>query len=59
MSKHRGGGQPQFNRLSSRIKNFAKRWYKQVVNRANRRLVRQARDIETFQDKRLDAWDLD
>lgn len=58
MSRHRGGGQPAFSRLSQRIKNLAKRWYKQHVNRANRKRLRQS-DPQEHQDKQLDSWDLD
>lgn len=48
-----------FSRLGTHLKNLRKRWYKQYVNRRNRRSVRQSRDIEHHQDKRLNPWDLD
>lgn len=59
MSKHRGGGQPEFSRLSRHIRGLAKGWYKKYVNRANRKRLRQSRDIETFKDKPPDPWALD
>lgn len=42
-----------FRKLSAHIKgHFRKRWYKQKVNRANRKRLRQARDIEDHRDNR-------
>ena len=59
MSKHRGGGQPEFNRLSTNIKNLAKHWYKKYTARRNRRKLHQSRDMNEHQDRRLNPWDLD
>lgn len=58
MSKHRGGGQPVFSRLSSRIKNFAKGWYKKHIHRGNRKRLRQS-DPQEHRDKQLDPRSLD
>lgn len=59
MSKHRGGGQPAFNRLSTRIDGMRKKWYKKKIHRANRKNLRQAIDLEGHIDKRLNPWALD
>ena len=45
-----------FSRLCSKIK---KKWYKLKIHRASRKRLRQSRDIENHQDKRLDPWSLD
>lgn len=55
MSK-RGAGVPTFSRLVTAIKT---RWYKQKKNRANRKRLRQARDIEDHCDKPMDPRALD
>lgn len=59
MGKKHSARQPSFSRLSSRIAGLAKRWYKKLINRSNRRGVKQARDIEEFRDKPLDPWAID
>ncbi len=59
MSKHRGGGQPAFSRLSDHIKNISKHWYKKYTARRNRKKLHQSRDIEGHVDRPLDSWSLD
>ena len=51
---------PAFKRLATWMGgHFRKRWYKQKKHRANRKRLRQARDIENHKDKPLDPWALD
>lgn len=57
--KKHSGGQPEFSRLSAFFTSLSKHWYKKYTARRNRRRLKQSRDMENHQDKRLDPWSLD
>lgn len=51
---------PAFSKLGTWLKgHFRKGWYKTYTHKRNRKKLRQARDLQDHQDKRLDPWALD